>query len=119
MNHLPHRTADLERRQRGQNRPVVITNECGEDVYPAILTQSGRGPGIGGFSLTPGSQRTLEVGEAWQGRVWGRTNCTFNSAGTGPGGARSGRACITGDCGGIVDCRGAASKDSFALLPIA
>ncbi|GAB7353959.1 hypothetical protein MBLNU459_g4557t2 [Dothideomycetes sp. NU459] len=41
------------------------------------------------------------VSENWQGRIWGRTNCTFNNQGTANGG---GKACGTGDCNGALSC---------------
>lgn len=107
--HHMNRRVNLDRRA-SSTTPLVITNQCSEEIYPAILTQSGNGPGTGGFGLNAGNTRTLTVSESWQGRVWGRTNCSFNSAGDGPGGSiTNGQACSTGDCGGIVDCRGAVS----------
>ncbi|KAI9783144.1 MAG: hypothetical protein M1816_001595 [Peltula sp. TS41687] len=91
------------------NKPLKVTNGCPETIYPAISTQAGVGPGINGFELRPGTSRELAVSSDWQGRVWGRTNCSFNAAGTGAsnrGGLNGGgRACTTGDCGGIVNCR--------------
>ncbi len=51
----------------------------------------------------------MRVSWDWQGRVWGRTNCSFNANGTGPSqlnGVRgNGAACLTGDCFGVVDCQ--------------
>ena len=95
---------------RDSSLPLSIENRCKEVIYPGIVTQSGTGPSVGGFRLGTGESRELTVSADWQGRVWGRTNCSFNSAGTGPsnnGGLNGGgRACGTGDCGGIVNCRG-------------
>jgi len=93
---------DLSRRQNSANTPLIISNFCGETIYPGLLTQSGVGPGTGGFQLNANSTRSFSVSENWQGRVWGRTNCTFNSGGTGQ--------CGTGDCGGILNCRGTVSE---------
>ncbi|KAI9833971.1 MAG: hypothetical protein M1826_005876 [Phylliscum demangeonii] len=88
--------------------PLRITNRCKEIIYPAIGTQAGIGPKTNGFGLRPNTSRPLSVSADWQGRVWGRTNCSFNAAGTGASnrGGRdgSGRACGTGDCNGIVNC---------------
>lgn len=56
------------------------------------------------FKLSPGSNKTLHVSQDWQGRVWGRTNCTFNDAGKPSG---QGRQCTTGDCGPFLQCKGA------------
>lgn len=92
---------DLDRRQSA-NTPLTISNQCGETIYPGILTQGGTGPGTGGFQLTAGSNSTLMVSENWQGRVWGRTNCTFNG--------NAGGTCSTGDCGGVVSCTGTVGR---------
>ena len=96
--------------QRGESRPLSVLNQCKEVIYPAIATQAGIPPSTQGFKLSPGGSKSLTVGADWQGRVWGRTNCSFNSDGTGPsnnGGLNGGGvACGTGDCGGTVNCRG-------------
>lgn len=95
--------------QRDEFRPLSVTNQCKEVIYPAIATQSGTAPSVQGFRLGTGETRNLTVSADWQGRVWGRTNCSFNTAGTGPrnpgGNDGSGRACGTGDCNGIINCR--------------
>lgn len=95
--------------RRDDTVPLVVTSLCSETIYPGIVTQSGTPPSAGGFELKSGQTQNLTVGADWQGRVWGRTNCSFNSDGTGPsnnGGLNGGGvACGTGDCGGIVDCK--------------
>lgn len=91
--------------KRQDNTPLVITNNCGEDIYPGITTQGGSGPSQTGFQLTPGSSNNLTVSADWQGRVWGRTNCSFNSDGTGPSNNSPGKACGTGDCNGVLNCQ--------------
>jgi beta-mannosidase len=93
----------LERRKEPIT-PLLVTNHCPETIWPGISTQSGDGPPETGFELQPGDMFNQTVSEDWQGRVWGRTNCSFNSAGTGPreGG---GRACRSGDCNGILNCQ--------------
>lgn len=94
--------------RRDDTRPLKITNNCPDTIYPGLATQAGT-LGKGGFQLTSGSSQTLEVSADWQGRVWGRTNCSFNDQGTGPankgGNNGGGSACQTGDCNGIVDCK--------------
>ncbi|TVY50251.1 Pathogenesis-related protein 5 [Lachnellula cervina] len=88
--------------------PLVISNNCAESVWPAIGTQAGTGAGIGGFALAPGQSKRLTVSGDWQGRVWGRTNCSFNVAGNGASNLNgfdgSGAACGTGDCAGVLNC---------------
>ncbi|KAI9863358.1 MAG: hypothetical protein M1813_003800 [Trichoglossum hirsutum] len=71
---------------------------CAETIYPGISTQAGTGPGTGGFVLSSGDSRSLKVSPDWQGRVWGRTNCTFD------GNRGGGGKCTTGDCNGVLDC---------------
>ena len=95
--------------QRDESVPLAAKNLCKETIYPGIVTQAGTGPSSGGFALETGESKSLTVSADWQGRVWGRTNCSFNDDGTGPsnnGGYNGGGiACGTGDCGGIVDCK--------------
>ena len=94
---------------RDSSLPLTVENQCKEVIYPGIVTQAGTGPSVGGFRLDTGESRDLTVSADWQGRVWGRTNCSFNSAGTGAsnyGGLNGGgRACGSGDCGGVINCR--------------
>ena len=97
--------------KRASDVPLVVTNYCREDIYPGILTQHGSGPSQSGFLLQPGSQKSQSVSSDWQGRVWGRTNCSFNAAGTGASNG-GGVACGTGDCGGVVGCQGTVSVDT-------
>lgn len=107
-------------RKRDDPKPLRVTNGCQETIHPAISTQAGIGPETNGFELSPGRSRLLTVSSDWQGRVWGRTNCSFNAAGTGAsnrGGLDGGgRACRTGDCGGIVNCRLAVRTCGFWLF---
>jgi hypothetical protein len=75
--------------------PLIVTNNCGDTLWPGIATQGGDGPESGGFELAPGATRSLTVGPTWSGRVWGRTNCTVsNDTAT----------CQTGDCFGKLEC---------------
>jgi hypothetical protein len=83
--------------------PIVVENLCGETIWPGIGTQAGKGAGTGGFELKSGTKKELTVSPDWQGRIWGRTNCSFNAAGTGPS-SNSGKACDSGDCAGVMSC---------------
>lgn len=93
-----HGTRHIINRQNSGNAPLQIANWCNNDVWPGVLTQGGSGPSQNGFLLSPGSNTTLWVGSNWQGRVWGRTNCSF-------GGSGGGQACETGDCAGALNCQ--------------
>lgn len=106
---IHHMKREVTARQNG-NVPLVVTNRCGETIYPGIVTQAGTGPASQGFQLTPGQNNRQTVSSNWQGRVWGRTNCSFNAQGTAQGG---GAACSTGDCGGTVSCQATVSSDRF------
>jgi len=103
MKRIPPHT-HLSSRQT-TDTPLIITNSCDEALYPAILTQHGIGPGTGGFRLNANSTRTLSVSADWQGRVWGRSNCTFNG--------NIGQ-CGSGDCGRVLSCVGTVKPASIA-----
>lgn len=98
----------------GNSIPLIVTNNCADTLWPGIGTQNGVGPGTGGFELSPGQTNQMFVSWDWQGRVWGRTNCSFNSDGTGPSNLNgvdgAGAACLTGDCFGKLDCQYGVSR---------
>lgn len=99
---------DYEKRAAGPDVPLNVLNLCPETIWPAIGTQAGTGPKSQGFELATGGWMNQTVSGDWQGRLWGRTNCSFNAAGTGAataGGLNGGgAACSTGDCGGVLNC---------------
>lgn len=84
--------------------PLLVTNRCDSTIWPGIASQAGTGPGTGGFELESGDSKQLWVSPTWQGRVWGRTNCTVN---------KDSCSCKTGDCFGKLDCEFSVS----VLLP--
>jgi beta-mannosidase len=104
IHHMARKAPRRLERRKEPLTPLIVTNNCPETVYPGISTQSGDGPNKNGYKLDPGETNNQTVSEDWQGRVWGRTNCSFNDQGTAPknGGYK---ACMTGDCNGIVDCK--------------
>lgn len=105
VHHLQQPPVHLVNRQNS-DLPVVVTNNCAETIYPAILTQSGTGPGKSGFRLDSGDSLPQTVSADWKGRVWGRTNCSFSDDGT-PTSGQGGAPCSSGDCGAFVECQGA------------
>ncbi|XP_068655870.1 thaumatin-like protein 1 [Aristolochia californica] len=74
-----------------------IRNQCPYTVWAAGM------PDVGG--------RRLDTGETWiisvaanttPGRIWGRTNCSFNDSGRGT--------CQSGDCDGVLECKVSGSQ---------
>ena len=79
------------------NRSITITNLCPNDLWPAVLTTNNTGPYTQGFHLAAQSSLQLWVSDDWTGRVWARTNCSFNyTTNTG--------SCFTGSCGNTLNC---------------
>lgn len=89
----------LGKRQSNGTLSLVITNNCTEDIYPAFNTQHGSTPSETGFLLQSHNSHTVQVSTNWQGRIWGRTNCTFPNPNTGL------KTCQTGDCVGELECK--------------
>lgn len=108
IHHLDLPPVHLANRQNSE-KPLVVTNNCFETIYPAILTQSGTGPSKSGFRLEPGQSTSQSVSADWRGRVWGRTNCSFNDDGTMPTSRQGRQVCSSGDCGNFIECQGAGS----------
>jgi hypothetical protein len=101
--------------KRDGSAPLVISNLCEDTIWPGIGTQAGTGAGVGGFELASGSSQSFTVSSDWQGRVWGRTNCSFNVAGTGAAiNNGAGAACDTGDCGGVLNCVNTVRSQDFS-----
>lgn len=70
---------------------LSITNRCSYTMWPAAV------PVGGGVQLNPGESWILHMPTGTTtGRVWPRTGCTFDAAGSG--------SCQTGDCGGMLNC---------------
>ncbi|KAL3499379.1 hypothetical protein ACH5RR_038472 [Cinchona calisaya] len=72
-----------------QGGTFEIYNSCPYTVWAAVV------PG-GGQTLNTGETWTLNVLNSTPGRIWARTNCTFNNSGKG--------SCQTGDCNGALQC---------------
>ncbi|CAI9632665.1 glycoside hydrolase family 2 protein [Alternaria burnsii] len=104
FHHMAQKAPWKANRRKLDITPLLVTNRCPESIWPGISTQSGTGPGENGFKLEPGETKNQTVSEDWQGRVWGRTNCTFNSDGTAAESGR-GKACGSGDCNGALNCQ--------------
>ncbi|KAJ0095980.1 hypothetical protein Patl1_17243 [Pistacia atlantica] len=86
----------------------TVQNKCKETIWPGIVTGEGR-PQLnsGGLTLNPGQFVHINAPTGWSGRFWARTGCTFDPSGKGK--------CITGDCGGVLNCAGAAGVPPVSL----
>lgn len=79
---------------------LILVNNCNYSVWPGVLGSAGHpSPENGGFHLAVGEEVVFEVLNGWSGRIWGRQGCGFD-------GLSRGR-CETGDCGGLLQCKGA------------
>ncbi|XP_074308227.1 thaumatin-like protein [Silene latifolia] len=89
---------------------LMVTNNCNYTVWPGILATAGQETPLGGgFVLKSGQRRVLRVSQNWSGRIWARQGCTFDHP-TGLG------ACQTGDCGGLLQCKGLGGKPPATLV---
>jgi hypothetical protein len=77
---------------------VTFRNDEGQTIWVAASPDASAPLAATGWVLPAGQSVTITVPDKWNGRFWGRTGCTFNSAGTGH--------CATGDCGGKFQCTG-------------
>jgi hypothetical protein len=83
----------------GNDRRVTFVNKTKQTIWVAGWQQTPK-PALkkSGWVLKAGKSLTITVADKWNGRFWGRTGCTFNSAGKGH--------CVTGDCAGRFQCTG-------------
>ncbi|KAA8522371.1 hypothetical protein F0562_013268 [Nyssa sinensis] len=73
---------------------VIVQNNCPYTVWAAAAGSNG-----GGKQLEPGEPWFITVPPGSTGsRIWARTNCIFDEAGRGK--------CETGDCDGLLECKG-------------
>src|SRR6185295_8790774 len=62
-------------------RDVVVINNCKQPIWVAIGSQM-PAPEGGGFKLDAGQTHTVVFPNGfWSGRLWGRTNCSFDAGG--------------------------------------
>lgn len=115
VHHMSSKAPRRLQRRKEDITPLLVTNRCPDTIWPGISTQSGDGPRENGFKLEPGETKNQTVSEDWQGRVWGRTNCSFRDDGSGPAEGR-GKACYSGDCNGILNCQVGVSKTASRIL---
>jgi Thaumatin family len=79
-------------------RQVTLVNATAQTIWAAAAPSAATPLAATGWVLPAGHSVTIAAPNNLNTRFWGRTGCTFNSAGTGH--------CQTGDCGGLFQCRG-------------
>lgn len=77
-------------------RVLTITNRTKQTIWPAA--SANRPMAVTGWKLNPGQSVSTLIPNGWNARVWARTGCHFDSRGHGH--------CLTGDCGGLFQCKG-------------
>jgi hypothetical protein len=78
-------------------RQVVFVNQMQETIWVAAASSGGHAAlTTSGWVLPAGTSVSITIPDAWNGRFWGRTGCSFNSSGNGH--------CETGDCAGHFQC---------------
>ena len=81
------------------HRTVTFVNKLSQTLWIGSGQQTAQ-PALttSGWVLKAGQSLSISVPDHWNGRFWGRTGCSFNSAGNGH--------CQTGDCDGKFQCPG-------------
>ncbi|KAJ6722540.1 PATHOGENESIS-RELATED PROTEIN 5 [Salix koriyanagi] len=93
----------------GNATVFTLQNQCSYTLWPGTLSGNGAATlGDGGFTLVPGASVQFQAPPGWSGRFWARTGCTFDESGSGK--------CITGDCGGTLNCVGGGAPPSVKAL---
>ncbi|KAI9091448.1 thaumatin [Phlyctochytrium arcticum] len=90
-------------------RLIEIVNRCPYTVWPGLAVGAGGElPEKGGFELTSGSTKKLEIkSDTWvSGRIWPRTGCRKDG---------DKFICATGDCGNKFQCDGQSGKTPATL----
>lgn len=86
----------------------TFLNSCPYTVWPGVLSNAGSSMlANGGFQLGSGQSMNLVAPAGWSGRFWGRTGCIFSTSGQGT--------CLSGDCGGNLQCSGAGAATPATL----
>ncbi len=81
----------------GQRR-VTFVNTMPETIWVAAAPSATSPLSATGWVLPAGQSVTITAPNNLNTRFWGRTGCSFSSAGVGH--------CQTGDCGGLFQCKG-------------
>ncbi|KAL6341405.1 hypothetical protein AAG906_032523 [Vitis piasezkii] len=78
---------------------LTVVNNCPFTIWPAIQPNAGHDVlERGGFALHTLTHRSFSApSHHWSGRIWARTGCTYINGKF---------SCVTGDCGGRLECSG-------------
>ncbi|KAL6275896.1 hypothetical protein ACE6H2_019497 [Prunus campanulata] len=90
---------------------LTLVNNCPFPLWPGIQPNSGH-PVLerGGFYLPALSHRSFPTPtQPWSGRIWARTHCTQT---------QNHFSCLTGDCGGRLECNGAGGAGPATLAQV-
>lgn len=79
-----------------RHRLVTFVNKMTETIWVAAASSPAHPLPTSGWLLVPGASASVVIPDAWNGRFWGRTGCTFNASGYGK--------CATGDCAAKFQC---------------
>ncbi|MDN3351327.1 thaumatin family protein [Actinomadura sp. DC4] len=90
----PRKTPKPDR--RAGERLLTLVNRTARTIWPAVANDPKHHLAATGWRLEPGARVSVVLPAHWDARVWGRTGCSFDSAGRGH--------CVTGDCGGRFQC---------------
>ena len=82
----------------GDQRLVTFVNQMAQTIWVAAAPNANTPLTATGWVLAAGQSVTITTPNNLNTRFWGRTGCSFNSAGAGH--------CQTGDCGGVFQCKG-------------
>jgi Thaumatin family len=82
-------------------RVITFVNSTSQTVWPAAQSSAKDPMPVTGWVLPPGATISFLIDDHYNGRIWGRTGCSFNSSGQGH--------CVTGDCDGHFQCGTAGS----------
>ncbi|KAH7846388.1 hypothetical protein Vadar_013438 [Vaccinium darrowii] len=86
-------------RSRVSATVFTLQNLCSYTVWAGTLCGNGKAVlGGGGFALAPSASTQFSAPPGWSGRFWARTDCNFDATSNG--------ICVTGDCGGKLQCTG-------------
>jgi hypothetical protein len=88
-------------------RVITFVNATSQTVWPAAQADPKHPLAATGWILPPGTSLSILMPDHWNGRLWGRTGCTFDNTGSGSTG--TGR-CVTGDCSGHFQCGNGGSR---------